>query len=303
MIQLIPEFKDYIWGGTKLKTDYGKISSLDKVAESWEFSTHKDGPSTIANGPYKGKTLKEFLKEDLSILIKLIDAKDNLSVQVHPTDTYALQHEGDLGKTEMWYVLDCEEGAKLIYGFTKDLTKEEFKTRIENNTLTEVLNYVDVQKGDVFFIEAGTLHAIGAGIQIAEIQESSNVTYRVYDYGRVGLDGKPRDLHIEKALEVTHLVHEEEPKVAYEFEKHGKIEKAQLVDCEYFKVDLLKIDGKTSFEVDETSYQVLLVTEGELTVTDQQESLKVSKGQTVFMPARQGIYTLEGKGEFLLTRV
>ena len=218
ILKLNAPCKDYIWGGNRLREEYGKVSDADKIAESWELSCHKDGQSVIANGKDKGKTLSEYVAENKNalgtacdrfeyfpILIKLIDAKDNLSVQVHPDNDYAMRVEGEYGKTEMWYIVDCEEGSQLIYGFDKEISREEFADRIKNNTLLEVTNNVPVHKGDVFFIESGTLHAIGKGILIAEIQQNSNTTYRVYDYGRVGKDGKPRELHIEKAIDVTEL--------------------------------------------------------------------------------------------------
>lgn len=209
--------KDYLWGGTRLKEEYGFESDKEKVAEAWVLSCHKDGNSIVKNGEYAEKTLQEVLdiwgKEALGaksdrftyfpVLIKLIDAKDRLSVQVHPDDEYALKNEGEYGKTEMWYVVDCEEGAELIYGFNQDISQGEFLERISSNTLSPVCNYVPVKKGDVFFIEAGTLHAIGKGILIAEVQQNSNTTYRVSDYGRLGADGKPRELHIKQAVDVT----------------------------------------------------------------------------------------------------
>ena len=211
-IKLTPAYKDYIWGGTKLKTMYNKHSALDIVAESWELSAHKDGESIVADGPYSGLTLTQYLNaignsalgtnaknfDYFPILIKLIDARSALSVQVHPDDSYALEHEGEYGKTEMWYILDCEENASLYYGFKKDVTKEEYKNAIENNTLTDILNKIPVHKGDVFFIPAGTVHAIGAGILICEIQQNSNTTYRVYDYNRRDKKGNTRPLHVER---------------------------------------------------------------------------------------------------------
>ena len=219
IFRLAPAFKDYLWGGTRLRDEYGKNCDFDKVAESWELSCHKDGPSVVADGEDKGLTLREYIEkhgkavlgtdceafEDFPILIKLIDAKDNLSVQVHPDNDYAQRVEGEYGKTEMWYIVDCDEGAELLYGFKHEISKEEFAERIANNTLLDVTNNVPVHKGDVFFIKAGTLHAIGKGILIAEIQQNSNTTYRIYDYGRVGKDGKPRELHVEKAKDVTKL--------------------------------------------------------------------------------------------------
>ena len=183
ILKLNAPCKDYIWGGNRLREEYGKVSDADKIAESWELSCHKDGQSVIANGKDKGKMLSEYVAENKNalgtacdrfeyfpILIKLIDAKDNLSVQVHPDNDYAMRVEGEYGKTEMWYIVDCEEGSQLIYGFDKEISREEFADRIKNNTLLEVTNNVPVHKGDVFFIESGTLHAIGKGILIAEIQ-------------------------------------------------------------------------------------------------------------------------------------
>ena len=218
--KLQPSYKDYLWGGHRLVDEYGKDYDGDILAESWELSCHPDGPSTIVNGPYAGKTLEEYIEtagkevlgsncrrfRDFPILIKFIDAKQNLSIQVHPDNRYALKNEGQYGKTEMWYVVDAEKDAFLYYGFKKEISREEFARRIQEDTLLEVLNAVPVHKGDVLFIESGTIHAIGKGILIAEIQQNSNVTYRVYDYGRVGKDGKKRDLHIEQALAVTNRV-------------------------------------------------------------------------------------------------
>ena len=207
--------KDYIWGGTRLRELFGKEGG-DRLAESWELSCHPDGECYIMGGEFDGMKLSDFVNEhpeavgsgfksgdSFPVLVKLIDAKNDLSVQVHPNDEYAHKYENDNGKTEMWYVIDAAPDSELIYGFNEELSKEDFRKAIENNTLMEKLRRVPVKQGDVFFIEPGTLHAIGKGILIAEIQQSSNVTYRVYDYGRLGADGKPRPLHIEKALEVT----------------------------------------------------------------------------------------------------
>ena len=190
VLKLSPAFKDYIWGGTKLRDDFAKDCDFEKIAESWELSCHKDGNSVVSNGDDAGLTLAEYIEkhgksvlgtncerfENFPILIKLIDAKDNLSVQVHPNNDYAMRVEGEYGKTEMWYIVDCDEGATLLYGFKKEISKDEFAKRIADNTLLEVTNAVPVKKGDVFFIEAGTLHAIGKGILIAEIQQN---TYRI----------------------------------------------------------------------------------------------------------------------------
>lgn len=316
-MKLTAPLKDYIWGGTKLKEEYGKVSDLEKVAESWELSCHKDGTSIIANGEYAGKTLTEYLEKNKSalgsdcdkfdnfpILIKLIDAKDNLSVQVHPENEYALRVEGEYGKTEMWYIVDCDEGAELLYGFKNEITKEEFVERIKNNTLLEVTNAVKVKKGDVFFIDAGTLHAIGKGILIAEIQQNSNTTYRIYDYGRVGNDGKPRELHIDKAVDVTKLV----PPVR-KTEPQGKPEdmggyvKTLLAECEYFTVNTLNIKESAKLAADEKSFNSLLCLSGSAELKSRHGNIEINKGESVFLPAEFGEYELCGNAEIVLTTV
>ena len=313
-MKLIAPCKDYIWGGTRLRDEYGKKSDADKVAESWELSCHKDGKSVIANGEYAGKTLDEYIEKEgkqvlgtncerfeyFPILIKLIDAKDNLSVQVHPDNEYALRVEGEYGKTEMWYIVDCEEGAELLYGFRHEITREEFAERIKNNTLLEVTNNVPVHKGDVFFIESGTLHAIGKGILIAEIQQNSNTTYRIYDYGRVGKDGKPRELHIEKACEVTKLIPPTRPtKPQGEKRDMGGYSVTLLASCEYFNVNKLDVQSEAALEATDASFDSLLVLSGSFTLGD----LSLGKGDSVFIPAGYGKYTLKGSGEVILTDI
>lgn len=311
VLKLTPACKDYLWGGTKLKTDFGKQYDGDILAETWELSCHPDGPSHIANGEFAGKTLEEYIEacgkqvlgkdcesfENFPVLIKFIDAKGNLSIQVHPSDDYALEHEHQYGKTEMWYVVDCEEGAFLYFGFAKEVDEKEFRERIENNTLPEVLNKVPVKKGDVFFIESGTLHAIGAGIIIAEIQQNSNVTYRVYDYGRLDKDGKPRQLHVDQALKVTNTT----PMTCQKsFAPH-------LGSCKYFTVDKLVMDGsrvaKVSGCVDDRSFLSILILDGSGTVTAGGDSVEFKKGDSLFIPAGTGSYEITGICDALLTTV
>lgn len=225
---LRPSGKDYLWGGRRLNDEFEKNIDMDPLAETWECSTHPDGASYVAEGEYAGQELAEVLRlhpeylgerhrgeDSLPILIKFIDAKRDLSVQVHPTDEYAQEHEGgQLGKTEMWYVLDAGKDASLIYGLNQTCTKEEMRSAIANGTVTKYLQKVPIHKNDVFFIKPGTIHAIGAGALVAEIQESSNLTYRLYDYDRVDKNGKKRELHIEKALEVADLNSSAEPRAA-----------------------------------------------------------------------------------------
>lgn len=306
--------KDYIWGGNRLREEYGKVSDADKIAESWELSCHKDGESVIANGEFKGKTLSEYIEaggkevlgencrkfEYFPILIKLIDAKDNLSVQVHPNNEYALRVEGEYGKTEMWYIVDCDPGAELLYGFKENISKEEFERRIKDNTLLEVTNSVPVHKGDVFFIESGTLHAIGKGILIAEIQQNSNTTYRIYDYGRVGADGKPRQLHVDKAVEVTELTPPKYPaKAMGEPEQRDGYTVQLLSRCEYFRVNKVCIEEKCTLEAENKSFNSILVLDGEGEI----DGVKLKKGDSCFIPAGYGKYTFSGKAELIVTDI
>lgn len=301
--KLKPACKDYLWGGERLKADYNIQSDLHPLAEAWVLSCHPDGPSLLASGPFAGQTLPQYLAAcpealgsncaafaDFPLLVKLIDAKGDLSIQVHPSDRYALAHEGQYGKTEMWVVLDAEPGAYLYYGFDHRIAREEFVYRIKHNTLTEVLNAVPVHKGDVFFIPAGTLHAICHGIVIAEIQQNSNVTYRIYDYGRLGADGQPRALHINQALDVTELC----PPPKQDFGPH-------LGQCRYFTTDARTAPFADA--VDETSFVSLLVTEGQGTLETGGETMPLHPGDSIFIPANSGAYRVEGSCSALVTRV
>ena len=309
IVKLCPSYKDYLWGGKKLITDFYKEYDGDVLAESWELSCHKDGPSYIAAGEYAGETLEQYIimegKKILGrharkfskfpVLIKFIDAAEDLSVQVHPGDEYAIKNENQYGKTEMWYVVDCEEGASLYYGFAREVSTEELEQRIRDNTLLEVLNKIYVKKGDVLFIEPGTIHAIGKGNVIAEIQQNSNVTYRVYDYGRKDKNGKERDLHIEKALQVTRRI----PMLRQKsFEPH-------IASCEYFTVDKLVLDGgimkRMCGTIDPATFVSLLVLEGEGVIRAGKEELTFRKGDSLFLPADTGIYEMEGVCEILVT--
>ncbi len=311
ILKLKPCGKDYLWGGRRLVEEYGKEASGEVLAETWELSCHPDGPSVIENGVHAGKTLRQYIEEqgkavlgthcrrfrDFPILVKFIDAKDNLSIQVHPDNRYALSHEGQYGKTEMWYVMDAGKDAFLYYGFRKEISTAEFERRIRENTLLEALNAVPVQKGDVLFIESGTLHAIGKDILIAEIQQNSNVTYRVYDYGRVGKDGRKRDLHIEKALAVTNLVPIIRDKSSY----------PHVADCDYFTVDKLNLDGrilkKLEGSVSEDSFASILILDGQGTISDAAETIPFRKGDSFFVSAGSGTFQIEGTCDTLLTTI
>ena len=300
------------------KDEYGKKTNLDKVAESWELACHKDGKSKIVNGEAAGLFLEDWLAgQDKSVLgtnaasfpyfpllIKLIDAKGDLSVQVHPDNDYAMRVEGEYGKTEMWYIVDCEPGASLLYGFKEKISKEEFERRIADNTLLEVCNRVPVKKGDVFFIDSGTLHAIGKGILICEIQQNSNTTYRIYDYGRVGKDGKPRELHVKKAIDVTKLEPPTKPTTALaKIDIIPGLDMKLLAECEYFTAYHAKLKGEASLKAGSESFQTFTVLSGSLKLTSGDTVLDFYKGESVFIPAGLGIYTLTGDATFILSKM
>lgn len=309
-VKLSPAFKDYLWGGERLKTEFHKNTSLSPLAESWELSAHKDGQSVVTEGDYAGMPLTAYLdaigksalgtacaKYDyFPLLIKLIDAKGDLSVQVHPSDAYALEHEGEYGKTEMWYILDCEEGAALYYGFKEDTTREEYEAAIQEGRLTDILNRVPVRRGDVFFIPAGTVHAIGAGILICEIQQNSNTTYRVYDYNRRDKDGNLRPLHVEKALAVSDL------KKSPALPAIPDGENVLLSECGYFEVRRLRFGEAGTVTATPASFTALTVTEGEGTLSDGKSTLSFRKGDTLFVPAQEAAFTVTGACEMILSR-
>lgn len=302
LFDLIPACKSYLWGGDTLKEKYGKQFETDVLAETWELSCHPDGESLVHRPGQKDQPLSAWLAqhpgaagtlaakfEAFPLLVKLIDAKQALSIQVHPSDEYALKNEGQFGKTEMWYVVEAEADAFLYYGFQKEISKDEFRQRIENNTLLEVLNAVPVKSGDAFFIEAGTIHAIGAGIVIAEVQQSSNVTYRVYDYARTGPDGKQRELHIEKACAVTNCAPAPQQ---FAFGGH-------LAQCEYFTVDKLEITDKITLSVTDESFYGLVCVSGSAIVKNGSDTTNMQPGQTVFIPADSGKVILHGHATVL----
>ena len=323
---LKPAAKDYLWGGQRLNDDFGKNIDMDPLAETWECSTHPDGPSVVAGGEFDGKLLIDVLKEhseylgkhceelgELPILIKFIDAKANLSVQVHPSDEYAREYEnGQLGKTEMWYVLDAVKDSRLIYGLKYDCSKDVIRDAIEKGELERHLRYYPIKKNDVFFIEAGTIHAIGAGALIAEIQENSNLTYRLYDYDRVDKTGKKRELHVDKALEVSNLKNIGEPRQAMRVLKYSPgVANELLSRCKYFEVYRMLINTerrqKVTYSSDELSFRVLLCYDGCGNISycsndGRKEYINVYKGDCVFVPANSAELVLNGVMELLDVR-
>lgn len=317
ILKLTPTIKDYIWGGTRLSKEFDMVSFTDRQAEAWVLSCHEAGHSIVENGEDKGKTLAEVISEKgkgclgtncekfsfFPILIKLIDARDNLSVQVHPDNDYAMKVEGEYGKTEAWYIMDCDEGAEIIYGFKKDISKEEFRKSIEENTLLDYVNRVKVKKGDIFFIEAGTLHAICKGILLAEVQQNSNTTYRVYDYGRLQ-NGKPRELHVEKALDVTSTkAIDATGKPMGETVKKDGFSETLLTSCELFTMKRLDIKEKATVTVDITSFVSLLCLDGNGVVMHGDTCVTLYKGESLFIPASYGEVEILGNLTVLESRV
>jgi len=321
---LSPAGKDYLWGGTRLNDDFSRNIPMKPLAETWECSTHADGPSTIASGEHKGKVLSELLKEhpeylgthpqghidlppgELPVLIKLIDAKENLSVQVHPDDAYAKEREnGSLGKTEMWYVLDAKTDTRLIYGFRHDMTRELLKESLENKTVDKYLQKVDVHTDDVFYIEAGTVHAIGAGALIAEIQENSNLTYRLYDYDRLDKDGRKRQLHPEKALDVVNLRAATEPRQPMRVLRYQPGYASEfLCRCKYFQVERILINTErcrslAAMRTESTSFQVLLCVSGCGVLLSEGEDIPFFKGDCIFFPADSVQVRIHGRAQLL----
>ena len=308
---LTPYLKETLWGGTRLLTDFGFSSEGPSAGEAWLLSCRPDGPSVVHNGPMAGCPLSEVLAEwgaaalgrraagfpGFPLLVKLIDAQAPLSLQVHPNDAYAARTEGGRGKAEMWYVADCEPGAKLVYGVNCGLTRGEFRRHAEEGTLADICNVVPAHPGDVFFLPAGTLHSVGAGILLAEIQQNSDITYRVYDYGRVDLDGRPRPLHIDKAAEAVITVPPQIPYGAV-----GRVSSLPsgtvrpLASCDWFQAELLAVSGGMRIGCAD-SFICLICLKGEGALIWTGGEIPLCKGTCLFLPAGM---TALAKGELQL---
>ena len=304
LVRLEPAFKDNLWGGTRLRDVYGKKCNYDVIAESWELSTHKAGQSVVATGKSKGLMLGEYIDrfgrgilgwkcepyERFPLLIKFIDSHQCLSIQVHPGDDYALQKEDEYGKNELWYVVDCEPDSYLYCGFSKDTDEEEVRQRIEDGTLPEILNKIPVRKGESYFIETGTVHAIGPGVLICEIQQSSNVTYRLYDYKRRDKYGELRELHVDKAMDVVNF--------------HKKdMEAAKTMECKYFSVERYDLAEENSFNLDDSSFRAFVVLEGTGTIRCGEEEIPYRPADCFFVPAGKKTVAFEGSGIVLKVQV
>ncbi|MCI1245608.1 MAG: class I mannose-6-phosphate isomerase [Bacilli bacterium] len=286
--------KDYVWGGTTLKK-WGKKSAGPTVAESWELSLNPDGPSLIASGPESGKPLKDVAtKEDIGVLaasfpffpvlVKLIDSGSDLSVQVHPSDVYALANEGQYGKTEMWRIISCRPGAGVYVGWKRKTDPSEVRRAAADGSLMGLLDFVETKPGDDFFIKSGTVHAIGAGITLIEIQQNSTLTYRLYDYGRLGKDGKPRELHVEKALQV----------LSYEPYEAPRFVAPLIGECPYFASRLLEVRPDSAVMASLASFKGVTFLSGKGSFA----GVPYHRGDTFFVPAGKG-GLIKGEGSYV----
>lgn len=320
IVKLDPAFKDNLWGGTKIRDVFGKKCDYEVIGESWELSAHPDGQSRIADGYYKGMLFNDYLtiigKEALGwkcqaqdrfpVLIKFIDAKQALSIQIHPDDEYALENENEYGKNEMWYVVDSEPGSYLYCGLSRDASKEEILERINNNTITDILNKIEVKAGDVVMVKAGTIHAIGAGVFICEIQQNSNCTYRMYDYDRRDKFGNPRELHVKKALDVVDnhkYIKDNKTEVVIARNEHFTEER--LVQCKYFEVYKYDVNDEAKITVDEASFVSVLFINGSGTIEtdDYEKTMEFKAGDSFFVSAGLRSIIIKGQATMVVTRI
>ena len=294
-----------IWGGRDLETFRSNLPA-GNIGESWDVACHENGTSIVANGRFKGTSFdkliesngeeilgKKYENKKFPLLVKLINSNENLSVQVHPNDEYAKIKENSFGKTEAWYVVDAKEGAELIVG-TNDCTKEEFEAAIENNTVEDCLNRIKVKKGDAILINSGLVHAIGAGLIIAEIQQNSDITYRVYDYGR------PREIHVEKSLEVIDFSLKPE-RLVEDYKEYDGYKFTSLCKNKYFSIDKCVVDTNYISSTNGDNFVILTIVDGSGKVTGNHYTEDFKKGDSILLPASLGEYTIEGKLEVLIT--
>ena len=311
-IFLQPVFQERIWGGQKLRTEFHYEIPSEKTGEAWVISAHPNGPSMISNGPLAGKTLADAWNEhkelfnkkvdekgEYPLLVKILDAADDLSVQVHPNDQFAREVEGvPYGKTECWYVLSAEEGAELVLGHHAQ-TEEELVQMVDQGEWDKLLRHVKVNVGDFVYVPSGTIHAIGKGIVILETQQSSDITYRVYDYDRMDAAGNKRELHLERAKQVTTVPHQDA--VVEQTEKvHGGLVEKKLVEEPYFTVYHWQLDGQTVCEMT-ADYLQASVIDGKAAIKIDGKSFELKKGSHFILPHGVRQYELEGKAEFIVS--
>ena len=307
-----PIVKDRIWGGTKLRTDLGKHNlPSETTGESWELSAVPGDVSIVRDGEYAGRSLGELIAEhpdellgnrihnrfgqQFPLLFKFLDARDDLSIQVHPNDELAKKRHNSFGKTEMWYVMQADEGARIIVGFKHKSSPEEYLKHLEDKNLIEILNEVPVKKGDVFFLETGTIHAIGAGIVIAEIQQTSDITYRIYDWDRVDANGQSRELHVEQALDAMNYNTTVTQKQYAQVQNTANV----MVDCPYFTTSYFPLTGEAKVEKDGSCFSVYICTEGSYTFAVGGEIFNFKKGDTILVPAALKSFTISGDATLL----
>lgn len=305
-MKLAPSTVEAVWGGTRLMSDKWNKKGLGaNIAESWELACHEKGESIVLNGEFSSRKLSNVLEENpqylgakgrefsfFPILVKLIDSKSNLSIQVHPDDEYALREEGEFGKTEMWYIVEAKKGSGVYCGFKEPISKEQLSQALAEGKITDYLNFIEVQKGDCLFIPAGTVHAICGGILLCEVQQNSSITYRLYDYDRVDDKGNKRQLHIDKALDVTDTA-----KIVKANENSVRVDEnnVTLASCKYFKASEISCEEEYVFDVDGDSFVSLTVVDGSGAIMANGNCISLDLGDTVFLPAGLGKVNLYGK--------
>lgn len=310
-LQFDPIFKDRIWGGQKLKTQFNKPIFSKTTGESWELSAVEGDISVVSNGTFKGKLITDLIDlypneilgttvfnrfgKQFPLLFKFLDAKENLSIQVHPNDALAKERHNSLGKTEMWYVMQADEGAEIIVGFKENSNQQEYLKSLENRKLLSILNQVEVKEGEVFFLETGTIHAIGAGLVIAEIQQTSDITYRIFDFDRMDSNGMKRELHVDLALEAINYQKIETQKIYFKEPNSSN----PVVDCPFFTTNFIPLTKETAVEKNGNSFTVYMCVDGAFEILIEQEYFRYKKGDTVLIPAALKNYFLNGNASLL----
>ncbi|WP_411895446.1 type I phosphomannose isomerase catalytic subunit [Winogradskyella sp. A2] len=308
-----PILKEKIWGGQKLNQFFNKESSSEQNGESWEISAVPGDISVVSNGRLKGENLKSLISvyqrfligdknfkrfgKDFPLLIKFIDAKEDLSIQLHPDDKLAKERHDSFGKTEMWYVMHADKDANLIVGFNQEMNPEKYQKHLQDKTLTKILNFDKVKEGDTYFIEAGRVHAIGAGVLLAEIQQTSDVTYRVYDWDRTDNDGNERELHNDIAIDAFKFDMKDDFRVDYKKLKNASNE---MVSCPFFTTNYLELDTEIEKINNEDSFVIYICVDGEVEILTDKRIDKISKGETILIPAAFTSFKLKTKGAKLL---
>ncbi len=312
-IKFSPILKDKIWGGQKLKTILNKDSDLPNIGESWEISDVEGDTSMVSNGSLTGKSLKDLLEtykgqfvgeknykvfgNKFPLLIKFIDAREDLSIQLHPNDELAAKRHNSFGKTEMWYTVQADEGSNLIVGFNQDMTADKYLSHLENKTLTEILNFDDVKVGDTYFIEVGRIHAIGAGVMVAEIQQTSDITYRVYDWDRVDDEGNGRELHNDLAIDAFDFNMPDNFRVNYSKDHN---QSNDMVSCPYFTTNYLKVTETLQKKNKQDSFVIYMCVDGDAEILVDGVSESIKKGETILLPAVIKDYEIVSKNATLL---